>query len=212
MFSDQPTWVKALLLAGGAAASAGLIWYLIREGEDDEEEEGKTSRAPPGTGQLFKVADARGASIGIREGPDLNSARTGQSLYPNQVFRVSEIVQGPGEQRYLLLEDGRGWVFTHSGRDGRMLTRECMPGEEEEMPQNNMMEMMMQAQQMLAANPELREQVMQSQHFQQMMQNPEMMQQMAMQSPAVSQALAAQPELREQLLQDPSAVMGALGR
>eukprot|EP00439_Symbiodinium_sp_Y106_P051596 s5811_g6.t2 len=106
-------WRKALFLAGGTVAAAGLLWYLFHDGEEEA--------SASSTDVLFyRVTDPKGASIGIREEPDVKSTRTGKQLLPHQVFQVSE-VREDGEQTYLRLADGRGWAFTHSSKDGRLL-------------------------------------------------------------------------------------------
>ena len=111
-------WTKVLCLAGGTAAAAGLLWYLLH---DDGEEEAMANGDDFPKGMFYQVCDPKGAYIGVRSGPDVNSARTGMQLSPMEVFPVSEVVTTDEEQTYLKLADGRGWAFTHSSRDGRRL-------------------------------------------------------------------------------------------
>merc|ERR1712194_697339 len=76
---------------------------------------------------FFKVMDPMGNSIGIREGPALSARRIGATIPPRSIFAVTEIVPGAeneGPQRYLCLASGQGWVFTHSGNDGRQLAEQ----------------------------------------------------------------------------------------
>lgn len=197
-------WQKALLLAGGAAATAGLLWYLLREGQDQEEEQAAEAqegqgKAAPG---LWQATDAGGKPIGIREGPDLSSPRTGKAIRPGQVFEVVEVVQGEGEQTYLRLTDDRGWVFTNSGHDGRLLARPLAPGESPAMPPmppgRGMEEMMQEAQREMAANPELMQQFMSDPAVRAMMANPEQM----------AQTLGMHPTMGEGL-GDPNAMAAA---
>merc|ERR1719223_1427600 len=108
-------WQKALLVAGVSAGTAGLIWYLLREGEEGEEDlSATTGKVAPGN-SVWKVSDSKMCAIGIRAGPDTDSARTRMTLPFGTVFEVSEIVETDNtsgvEQRYLKLADGRGWAF-----------------------------------------------------------------------------------------------------
>eukprot|EP00929_Paragymnodinium_shiwhaense_P119267 TRINITY_DN91152_c0_g1_i1.p1 TRINITY_DN91152_c0_g1~~TRINITY_DN91152_c0_g1_i1.p1 ORF type:complete len:206 (-),score=41.14 TRINITY_DN91152_c0_g1_i1:101-649(-) len=124
-------WQKALIAAGGALAVGGLLWYLLRE--EDESSDAPDALLPK---HHFKVTDPKKVSIGVREGPDLDAARTGQAVPAGAVFGVSEIVEGKPPQRYLKLAPGQifgdGWVFTHSGRDGRALSEEISVDEARE--------------------------------------------------------------------------------
>merc|ERR1719316_1264257 len=60
----------------------------------------------------YRVAFAGG--IALRSGPCVDSARTGCMLYQNETFAVSETLNGLDGRVYLLLADGRGWVFDDS--------------------------------------------------------------------------------------------------
>eukprot|EP00913_Durusdinium_trenchii_P018681 g17555.t1 len=108
-------WTKVLCLVGGTVAAGGLLWYLLH---DDGEEAAVDEDGADGI--FYHVCDPRGAFIGIRAGPDTNSDRTGLQLQPGEIFEVEETVKQE-DQTYLKLADGRGWAFTHSSRDGRML-------------------------------------------------------------------------------------------
>jgi len=149
-------------------------------------------------------------TIGIREAPDVYSRKTGQTLFPGEVFAVSEVIQSTDDMRYLRLADGRGWAFTHSSRDGRLLCGEASEAEANE-PPSNMQNMMRETQRVLASDPELREQLLASQGMQNMMANPEALQSMAGSSPAVATALNCQPEVRDALEKDSAGLMSALG-
>lgn len=196
------------MVAGGAAATAGLAWYLLREGDDEEEAQAATS-TELAEGLLFKVSDPKGCSIGIREGPDLDTQRTGASLFPGEVFMVSEIVNTPGDQMYLKLADGRGWAFTHSGRDGRLLATPATQ-EDSQQSKSGLQQMMLEAHRLLERDPALREEVMRSPQVQDMLANPELLQQAASESASVAQALEQRPEVREALALDPAALAASL--
>jgi len=60
-------------------------------------------------------------AIGLRFGPGLNESRTGVDLKPGEEFGVVETVEGGGGQKYLRLQDGRGWAFMVSAKDGEIL-------------------------------------------------------------------------------------------
>lgn len=122
----ETDWTKVLCLAGGTAATAGLLWYLLH---DDGEEGASPNGDGDGDGIFYHVCDPKGAFIGIRQGPDVNSPRTGMQLQPGEVFPVSEVVKTGEDQTYLKLADGRGWAFTHSSRDGRQLCERLSPEE-----------------------------------------------------------------------------------
>lgn len=200
-------WQKALLIGGGAAATAGLLWYLLRDGGDEEVDiaQGSVGDAP----KLFKVTDPNGCSIGIRAGPDVNAPRTGAAVLPGEIFPVSHIVEGADEQRYLLLADGRGWVFTHSGRDGRLLAQEATPEQLSEKKAGIQM-MMEEANRMLEKDPALRQEVMKNPAVLEMMANPQMIQTAAENSASVASALRAQPGVESALSVDPTALAGSL--
>lgn len=143
-------WQKALLLGGTAAACAALAWHLLR-GEDEEEAQEtlaeecvKNGETPPPPkrkvqalppGSYFKVTDPEGKNVGLRHEPEVtDAARRGKHnrpvLVPGEVFEVCEIMQGPTPpQNFLRLSDERGWVVTHSIKDGRLLCSPAAPGE-----------------------------------------------------------------------------------
>lgn len=62
--------------------------------------------------------------IGIRRGPSVASERTGASLRYDDIVEVDEVLQGEGDQRFLRLKDGRGWVFTKSPKNTDLM---CKP-------------------------------------------------------------------------------------
>eukprot|EP00930_Biecheleria_cincta_P072118 TRINITY_DN59561_c0_g1_i1.p1 TRINITY_DN59561_c0_g1~~TRINITY_DN59561_c0_g1_i1.p1 ORF type:complete len:212 (+),score=48.85 TRINITY_DN59561_c0_g1_i1:98-733(+) len=197
-------WTKALVVAGGAAATAGLLWYLLREGD---EEEGKV-HVPEGGPMMYCVTDAKGAAVGIRTEPDVNSERTGLSLLCGQMFQVSELLPAEDGQTYLKLADGRGWAFTHSARDGRLLCSPVSPEEAARYAEQGpgMGDFMADLQRILASNPE----AMKDPQLMRMMQDPETLRQMAMHSPLVGDALRQQPLVGEALASDPAAFADSL--
>eukprot|EP00929_Paragymnodinium_shiwhaense_P043656 TRINITY_DN22435_c0_g1_i1.p1 TRINITY_DN22435_c0_g1~~TRINITY_DN22435_c0_g1_i1.p1 ORF type:complete len:231 (+),score=64.05 TRINITY_DN22435_c0_g1_i1:64-756(+) len=185
---ETPGWQKALIVAGGAAAVLGLAWYLTRDGEDDDETSKEAGEAGESIKAYFKVTDKQQNAIGCRVGPDLDSARTGELVTFGTVFAVTEIVEAPlPPQRFLKLAGHSGWVFTHSGRDGRLLAEESSAKEfeaykimeaEEDANMTDQQRFMMEAQQMLMQNPGLREQIMNGDMMRQMMADPAAMQQL----------------------------------
>jgi len=52
--------------------------------------------------------------LALRTAPSVDSDRTGHMLYQNEVFAVSEHIQGTDGRVYLLLADFRGWAFDDS--------------------------------------------------------------------------------------------------
>ncbi|CAK0831081.1 unnamed protein product [Prorocentrum cordatum] len=89
-----------------------------------------------------------GNSIGIRRVPDVKSPKSGMSLLNKEIFAVSEVVDAEGGQQYLRLADGRGWAFTRSSNDGRLLAVPISPEEAAEAAQMQMsgqQRMMMEA-------------------------------------------------------------------
>eukprot|EP00931_Biecheleriopsis_adriatica_P048245 TRINITY_DN2787_c0_g1_i1.p1 TRINITY_DN2787_c0_g1~~TRINITY_DN2787_c0_g1_i1.p1 ORF type:complete len:219 (-),score=67.45 TRINITY_DN2787_c0_g1_i1:72-728(-) len=203
-------WAKALCIAGGAAATAGLLWYLLREGGDDEEEAGAAAAGASLEGDTWCVTDPKGAAIGIRAGPSVNDQRTGMSLMPGQVFEVSE-VKKEEDNTYLRLADGRGWVFTHSSRDGRLLCQPISAEQAEAAQQHSQQQrMMMEMARLMESSPELREQVLNSPELQAMMANPEALKAMASQSAMVGQALHQNTELASAVENDPARLAEAL--
>lgn len=58
--------------------------------------------------------------LDIRQEPDVNAARTGESLAFGEQFQVSEILRSADSRTYFRLEDGRGWVFDRGVVRGAM--------------------------------------------------------------------------------------------
>ncbi|CAJ1345000.1 unnamed protein product [Effrenium voratum] len=204
-------WTKALCIAGGAAAAAGVLWYVFRE--DEEEAAAEAGLAAAG-GQKFCVTDPSGACIGIRKEPDVSSARTGLQLMPGEVFDVSEVLEAPDGQMYLKLADGRGWAFTRSSRDGRLLCQRVSDEEAEHMAgsQPSMQRMMAEVNALLERQPELREQVLASPELQAMLANPDAMRSAAQQNPFVASAMQSNPGVQEWMADgaDPEALAQAM--
>merc|ERR1712054_702142 len=67
---------------------------------------------PVRSSALFRVAYMGG--VALRQGPYFDGVRTGAMLMHNEVFQVSEEVQGSDGRLYLRLADGRGWAFDDS--------------------------------------------------------------------------------------------------
>eukprot|EP00746_Dinoflagellata_sp_MGD_P071860 gnl/MRDRNA2_/MRDRNA2_29220_c0_seq1.p1 gnl/MRDRNA2_/MRDRNA2_29220_c0~~gnl/MRDRNA2_/MRDRNA2_29220_c0_seq1.p1 ORF type:complete len:418 (+),score=83.61 gnl/MRDRNA2_/MRDRNA2_29220_c0_seq1:119-1372(+) len=67
---------------------------------------------PVRSSALFRVAYQGG--VALRQAPQFDGARTGAMLVHNEVFQVSEEVQGSDGRLYLRLADGRGWAFDDS--------------------------------------------------------------------------------------------------
>lgn len=205
---EMKRWQKALVLAGGTAAAAGLAWYLLRDdGEEDEPASASAEASAALDGLHFRNIDTKGYSIGIRQVPDVQAPKTGQSILPGEIFAVSEVKQAPGgDQVYLRLADGRGWAFTHSGNDGRLLAAPVPPEEAAACEKQQHIAQMRQFMQ----DPRLMEQVAGSEGAQTMLQNPELLRMMAESNPRVAAALASNPTLQEALNQDPSGVAAQL--
>lgn len=201
---------QALLIASSAAGVGIFFWWLCRDGGDDAPE-GVPPAMPTGLLDkplVYKVTDAEGYAIGIRKGPDTSSERTGMQLPCGAAFEVTEVVPA-GAQTYLRLADGRGWAFTHSPRDGRLL---CEPIElsmaEVQAAMSQRERMMQEMSAMMANNPEFREQM--APHIVSMMQNNSEALQGALGGDAASQAAAQNAELQQQLLKDPAAMIQAM--
>lgn len=85
-----------------------------------------TAGRQPGTGLFYKVSTTNPYGIGIREEPDIDSARTGEDLLRGSIFQVDEIVETEGGFTYLHLADGRGWVFDTSPIDPENPSVQCL--------------------------------------------------------------------------------------
>merc|ERR1712032_709433 len=96
---------------------------------------------------------------------------TGQNLFPGEVFQVSKVIGTETGQRYLLLADMRGWAFTHSSRDGRLLCEPCSFEEAQNYNPDNSMRMAREAQQMFENNPQLLQQVLEDPKLRAVMEN-----------------------------------------
>lgn len=68
--------------------------------------------APMRSEALFRVAYMGG--VALRQGPYFDGVRTGAMLMYNEIFCVSEEIQGSDGRLYLRLADGRGWAFDDS--------------------------------------------------------------------------------------------------
>lgn len=60
-------------------------------------------------------------AIGLRCGPGVHEERTKVDLVPGEEFNVVEAVDGANGQKFLRLQDGRGWAFMVSAKDGEVL-------------------------------------------------------------------------------------------
>jgi len=69
-------------------------------------------RTPVRSEALFRVAYRGG--IALRQVPYFDGARNGATLLHNEIFSVSEEIQGSDGRLYLRLADGRGWAFDDS--------------------------------------------------------------------------------------------------
>uniref|UniRef100_A0A7S4VI64 Uncharacterized protein n=1 Tax=Alexandrium monilatum TaxID=311494 RepID=A0A7S4VI64_9DINO len=74
-------------------------------------------------GGLWRYEPDDGNAIGIRAGPAVSAARTGNKLFPGEVFSVSQEQAGEDGILYLKLADGRGWVFDRKPEVGVMCIR-----------------------------------------------------------------------------------------
>lgn len=61
---------------------------------------------------MYRVSNSAG--VEIRTGPSFEAPMTDAALYCNEIFAVSEEVIASDGRIYLLLADGRGWVFDDS--------------------------------------------------------------------------------------------------
>jgi len=122
--SSIQDWHKSLALAGATAAILGVAWYLFRESETDDDEFGDAGKGMAPATHYFKVVAEDGKGIAIRAGPHTLSQRTGYVVLNGELFGVSEVVCASPPQCYLKLADGRGWVFTHSPKNGHEIAAE----------------------------------------------------------------------------------------
>jgi len=209
---------RMLWLAGGAAAvagTAGLLWYLLRDGDDEEADDSGSPGVINADGAVFyQVIDPKGCSIGIRQVPDVYGPRTGESIFPGQVFAVSEVIPAEGEQKYLRLADGRGFAFTISSKDGRLLAQEVSANGTnfDAAPQSGMQQMLLEMQKELQNNPALREQVMNSPEVQNALSNPDVLKAAAEGSASVAEALKARPLVAEALNNNPTELTDVLNQ
>lgn len=67
------------------------------------------SPAGPESQVLYRVAFRGG--LDLRRGPSYGALRTGVTLRHNEIFAVSQELQGSDGRIYLHLSDGRGWAF-----------------------------------------------------------------------------------------------------
>lgn len=64
-----------------------------------------------------------GNVIGIRTVPDIDGPKSGNKMWPGDVFRVSQEFEGNNGVLFLRLDDGRGWVFDRKPGWGIMCVR-----------------------------------------------------------------------------------------
>jgi len=64
-----------------------------------------------------------GYVLAIRSTPDIHGPKSGNTLEPGEVFRVSEERRGADGINYLHLADGRGWVFERKPGVGVLCSR-----------------------------------------------------------------------------------------
>jgi hypothetical protein len=78
-------------------------------------------------------------AIGLRLGPGVHEERTKIDLTPGEEFAVVETISGANNQQFLRLEDGRGWAFTKSVKDGEMLCEKLEDTQQvvEDIPEGN---------------------------------------------------------------------------
>lgn len=172
---------------------------------------GRPALGPLGHGGAvyYKNIDPRGCSIGIRNVPDVTAAKTGNSIFPTEVFAVSEVHQVPGDQQaYLRLADGRGWAFTHSGNDGRLLAVQ-VNAEEAMKPDAMSTDMWATLQRKLAQDPQMREQVTRGVAGGAGL-DPEFIRAMSENYPRVEEVLGRQTQLQQDLYRDPAALGASL--
>mmetsp|Transcript_23048 Transcript_23048/g.42467 ORF Transcript_23048/g.42467 Transcript_23048/m.42467 type:complete len:181 (-) Transcript_23048:79-621(-) len=174
-FASAERWQRLLVVAGGAAASGALVWYLIRDSGSEQENDAEDE--DQGDVEYWKVTDAKKANVGLRTMPATSADRTGRSLFAGQVFEVSRVEPAPLDdvegQQYLHLQDGSGWAFTHSSRDGRVLCERVTLQEAKETVANytEQQQVMLQLQEQLLQHPELAQQAtLLAQSFQQQQQ------------------------------------------
>lgn len=87
--------------------------------KDDGATERSSFELPTTSAQRhFKVV--ANVFLDIRQEPDVNAPRTGESLAFGEQFQVSEILRSADSRTYFRLEDGRGWVFDRGVVRGAM--------------------------------------------------------------------------------------------
>lgn len=67
--------------------------------------------------------------VGIRSLPDQYGPRTGEGIYPGEIFEVVQLIHSPTGVIYLRLADDRGWVFDKHPSGGYDLIIQLQPHE-----------------------------------------------------------------------------------
>lgn len=75
----------------------------------ERHKEQQSAEAPPSNLWRYIAPDRR--PIWIRNGPEINGARTEEVLEFGAIFSVKKVLQGKDGVNFLELEDGTGWVF-----------------------------------------------------------------------------------------------------
>jgi len=93
------------------------------EDEADEEGDGSCDKGAnfSSTSSIIQKVwtyEVTGNKLGIREGPDVDSAQSSSGyLASGEFFNVSERIIGKDGRTYLKLHDGRGWAYDRSAKD-----------------------------------------------------------------------------------------------
>lgn len=128
----EPAPPAALALKPAAGEAAGLRPPMAARSvaRAEEASPSPSPSQPPSPSRRVRFEQPRwrfdagdGLHMDIRALPDVRAPRTGQAVWPGEVFGVDHEEKGRDGILYLHLADGRGWVFAKKPGVGRMCVR-----------------------------------------------------------------------------------------